>query len=80
MTGLTPSAGGNVTYRVYSDDSCTFAVGTFGPVAVTNGNTSGPITLQFLVPGTFYVVASYSGDINNAGMQSGCASESVTVT
>jgi HD-GYP domain-containing protein (c-di-GMP phosphodiesterase class II) len=80
MTGLTPSAGGNVTYRVYTDNSCTFAVGTFGPITVTNGDTSGPITLQFLVSGTFYVVASYSGDINNAGMQSGCASAPVVVS
>jgi len=50
------------------------------PVAVTNGVTAGSIPVTLFVPGTYYVVASYSGDLNNGGLESDCAGGVLTVS
>ena len=82
MTGLTANAGGNVSYVVYTNDTCAGG-GTdidLGPVTVTNGATDGSVLWLPLATGTYYVVASYSGDSNNGGLRSDCAGGEVVVT
>jgi hypothetical protein len=79
LTGLTPNAGGTVTYDVYTNSTCSGSPFVVGSVAVNNGVTSGSLsqTDLFLI-GVYYYVADYSGDANNAAMQSGCASAPLT--
>lgn len=74
------SAGGTVTYNVYSDADCTVSAGTPGTVTVTGGSVPGsdPVTLSS--PGTYYWTASYSGDAANQASQSQCGAEKETVT
>lgn len=73
------SAGGTVTYNVYSDANCTNLVQSAGTVNVTNGvvPTSSPVTLNS--DGTYYWQANYSGDANNQFAVSSCGSEVETV-
>jgi hypothetical protein len=73
------TAGGTVTYNVYSDPNCTVSAGTGGTVNVTNGTvpSSNPVTLP--AAGTYYWVASYSGDSTNAPSASSCGAEKETV-
>jgi len=73
------TAGGTVTYSVYSDPACTVSAGTGGTVTVTNGTvpSSNPVTLSTV--GTYYWVASYSGDANNGPSASACGAETETV-
>ncbi len=74
------SAGGTVTYTVYSNNTCTTVAGNGGTKTVANGTVpnSDPVTLT--TPGTYYWVASYSGDPSNAASASGCGAETETVT
>ena len=83
LTGLTTGAGGNVSYVVYTQNDCqspVFFLLGLPPVAVTNGVTAGSIPVTLFVPGTYYVVASYSGDLNNGGLESDCAGGVLTVS
>jgi hypothetical protein len=75
------SAGGTVSYNIYSDAACSAFVQTAGTKMVTLGvvPNSDPVTMN--VAGTFYWQAAYSGDAttgNNAST-SVCGSETVTV-
>ena len=80
LSGDTPSAGGTVTYSVYSGANCSGLISTLGPVTVTNGNIpNSPIWTAAGPAGTDYFVASYSGDANNAPAVSGCAADPVSV-
>ena len=63
---------GTVTFTLYSDASCTTMVGSTASSAWTpNGGGSysatGTVTYTFSTAGTYYWVASFAGDINNAG-------------
>ena len=73
------TAGGTVTYNVYSDSACTVSAGTGGTVTVTNGTVPGsnPVTLS--TTGTYYWTASYSGDSGNGPSTSACGAEKETV-
>lgn len=73
------TAGGTVTYSVYSNSACTVSAGTGGTVSVTNGTVpnSNPVTLSTSV--TYYWVASYSGDSNDGPSTSPCSAEKETV-
>jgi uncharacterized repeat protein (TIGR01451 family) len=73
------SAGGTLTYTVYSDNTCTTVAGDGGTKTVANGTVpdSDPVTLT--TPGTYYWVASYSGDPSNAASASDCGAETETV-
>ncbi len=74
------SAGGTVTYNVYSDSGCTKQLsGAQVTMAVTSGVVppSNPVALA---TGTYYWQASYSGDSTNAPSTSTCGSEVETVT
>ena len=80
LGGATTSAGGTVTYSVYSSASCSGLVTTLGPLSVTNGSVPNSPTWTATSAGTVYFVASYSGDANNAAAVGGCAAEPITVT
>jgi hypothetical protein len=68
-----PTAGGTLTYGVYSNNTCTTLVASAGTVTVTNGvvPASNSVTLASL--GTYYWNAAYSGDSLNDPSTSGCA-------
>lgn len=74
------TAGGTVTYSVFSDSGCTVSAGTPTTVNVSGGSvpSSNPVTLS--TPGTYYWTASYSGDSSNEASKSSCGSEKETVT
>jgi hypothetical protein len=75
------SAGGTVTYTVYSDNACSTVVQAGNAEAVTTPGTlpaSAPVTLS--VAGTFYWLASYSGDAANFPSVTKCGDETVIVT
>jgi hypothetical protein len=74
----TATAGGTVTYGVYSDDTCSTLVTDAGTVTVTDGVVpdSNPVSLSAL--GTTFWDASYSGDSLDDPSTNAC-SESETV-
>jgi hypothetical protein len=80
LAGATTSAGGTVTYSVYSSATCSGLITTLGPLTVTNGSVPNSPTWTATSAGTYYFVASYSGDINNAPATSGCGAEPISVT
>ena len=74
--------GGSVTYTVYSDNGCGTSVQSSGPFTIneSNGNVQNSDPLTFAATGTFYWVATFTGDSNNAGpVSSGCAAEQLVV-
>src|SRR5213078_3903424 len=66
---------------LYANGKCEgAAVATDGPVTVTaNGSYVTPSGASPTPAGTYYWVATYTGDANNEGASSGCAAEPVTV-
>jgi hypothetical protein len=84
LVGATSNAGGSVTLFVYDNGECSTAnsglVATFGPTPVVDGAVSTAPAWAATSPGTYFVVAAYSGDTNNAKAVTGCAKEPVTVT
>src|SRR5207244_428263 len=81
LAGAKP--GGQITWKLYDNKECKSAAGgvvsSDGPVAVSaDGDYSTP-TGASPEAGTYYWVASYSGDANNAPAASGCEDEPVTV-
>ena len=76
------SAGGTVTYSVYSDNKCSDFVAGGGTVTVSAGSVPASSTVSLSTPGTYYWQASYSGDTdsNNAASVSTCGSEVETVS
>ena len=71
---------GSVIFNVYASSSCSGTVLSHGSGSVSGGQavsgSLGPINTA----GTYYVLATYGGDSNNAGASSVCGSEVVTVT
>jgi hypothetical protein len=80
LSGSGASAGGTVSYDVYSGANCSGLIATLGPVTVTDGNVPDSPDWTPANAGTDYFVASYSGDANNAPAVSGCSAEPVTVS
>jgi hypothetical protein len=74
------NAGGTVTYSVYSNSTCTTLATSGGTVTVAKGVVPNSSAVTFSTPGTYYWVASYSGDATNSPSVSPCGSETVTVT
>ena len=72
LNKATSSAGGSVTYTVYSDSACTTSVETAGTVTVSNAVVPDSTTLTFPTAGTYYWQASYGGDGGNAAATSDC--------
>jgi hypothetical protein len=80
LSGVTANAGGSVTYYYYDNDTCSGPEFYIGSASVANGVTSGPLTEVAFVPGEYYDVAVYSGDLNNAAMVSGCSNAPLIIT
>jgi hypothetical protein len=74
------SASGTVGYAVYSDASCSTLYASGGTKTVTAGTTAPSDPVSFPQAGTYYWVASYSGDGLNNPSSSPCGSEVLTVT
>ncbi len=75
------SAGGTVTYTVYSNPACTNVVNAGSAQPISTPGTlpdSAPVTINSA--GTYYWVASYSGDATNFSSKSDCGDEVLTVT
>ena len=81
LTGASSTAGGSVTYSLYSNGACTGPVvpGQTDTETVTNGvvpSTSTPLTPN--APGTFGIQAVYSSDANDNPASSPCESFAVS--
>jgi hypothetical protein len=73
-------ATGTVTYRVYSNATCTALVATAGTVTVTAGVVPSSTAQTLTTPGTYYWTAAYSGDSGNKPSASACLAETEIVT
>jgi hypothetical protein len=83
LTGATGTAGGTVTYTVYTDSACSLGAQTAGTVNVTNGVVPDSNGIQFNSAGTWYWQATYSGDANNNNsvpVSSACQSEILVIS
>jgi plastocyanin len=82
ITGATATAGGTITYKLYSNDDCTGLVEDLTPTVNTVVNHVAPVSKDhtFDTAGTYYFYAEYSGDSNNTGpVNSGCAAEPLII-
>jgi hypothetical protein len=69
LTGVTGSAGGTVTYTLYSGASPSGTqVGSPSAVTVTNGVVPNSASFTASSAGSYYFVAVYGGDSNNNGV------------
>jgi hypothetical protein len=74
----TSTAGGTVTYDVYSDKECKTLAAEAGKVTVTSGDVPAS-SEEKLKAGTYYWQATYSGDANNMSSSSICGKEILIV-
>jgi ABC-type transport system substrate-binding protein len=74
------SAGGTVSYKVYSDSNCQTLFASAGTKTVNNGSVPDSDPVTFNQGGTFHWQASYSGDALNQPGVSTCGGEVLTVT
>ncbi|HEV3046811.1 MAG TPA: Ig-like domain-containing protein [Solirubrobacteraceae bacterium] len=73
------SAGGSVSYAVYSNPTCTALAASAGSAAVSGG-VGGPSAAEAgLAPGTYYWQATYAGELRNETSTSPCGTEVLTV-
>lgn len=80
LSGATSTAGGTVTYSVYSNSTCTTLAASGGTVTVNDGSVPSSSPVSLTTAGTYYWQASYSGDAENAPTTSACGSEVEVVT
>ena len=89
ITGISPAStpAANVTFRAYSDASCTVQIGeVVAPIVYSNGGTRGDATtlgtsgIQVQGDTTTYWRVTYPGDALNNGFVTACGQESTTVT
>src|SRR5437588_394593 len=80
LFGATP--GGTITWKLYESEEGKGTPAAEDSIAVTNGNATyeTPKGATLGSVGTYYWVASYSGDHNNSATKSGCEAEPVEVT
>ncbi|CAN5674136.1 hypothetical protein BH09CHL1_BH09CHL1_06530 [soil metagenome] len=81
LSGASATAGGTLTYRVYTDGTCTTlltAVDNPSDVSVSNHVVPVSAAIVFDRSGTYYWRATYSGDDANNGAMSTCASQVVS--
>jgi hypothetical protein len=81
LSGVTSSAGGTITYKVFADSACATLVfdATPSPNTVVNGVAPASIAFSSSTVGIFYWQAVYSGDNDNDGASSVCADERLRV-
>jgi uncharacterized repeat protein (TIGR01451 family) len=74
LSGGTSSAGGHITFMLFSDNACSNQIGSDVTSAVNGADgknyTSPSITVN--APGTYYWVATYSGDTKNDSSSTTC--------
>ena len=80
LSGASPTAGGTVSYTVYTDNACTTGARDAGTKTVTNGVVPNSNALSFGTAGDYYWQAVYSGDADNNGATSACTDEHLVVT
>lgn len=80
LENATPTAGGSVTYKVYTNDTCTNLFANAGTKTVTNGVVPNSDPVTFNTPGDYYWQAVYTGDPSNAASTSECKSEHLVVS
>jgi LPXTG-site transpeptidase (sortase) family protein len=81
LTGTNSStAGGTVTYNVYSDIACTTLAQSSGPLPVIGGALPNSNSVTFSSAGTYYWRAAYSGDPLHQASASACRAEVLTVS
>lgn len=73
------SATGSVTYQIYETSNCTVLFATVVKPISTAGSLPASGTVVLTTPGTYYWVASYSGNGTNQPSTSQCGSEVETV-
>ena len=73
------TAGGTVTYSVFSGPSCAGPALDTDTVTVASGNVPESKSFTFTSAGTFSFLAVYSGDTNHNGATSVCGTEILTV-
>ena len=79
LASASSTAGGSVSYKVYTNNVCTTGMLDAGSKTVTNASVPNSNSLVFNTPGTYYWQAVYSGDATNAAATSSCSSEVLTV-
>ncbi|HMK62900.1 MAG TPA: putative Ig domain-containing protein [Acidimicrobiales bacterium] len=79
LLGASPGASGTVTYTVYGDSHCADPVASGGSAEVTDGSVPASNPVAPTADGTYYWMATYSGDSEDPGGPSGCLSEVETV-
>jgi hypothetical protein len=73
LSGATANAGGTITFRLYSDASCQNEINTgLTPVTVNGNGSYGSGNYTPAAVGTYYWIASYSGDANNEAASGAC--------
>ncbi len=81
LTGVT--SGGTPTstiqYTIYRDTGCTAVAQAWPAQPIANGSVPNSPALTFILPGTYYYQATYSGDSKNNAVTSPCTSEVLTV-
>ncbi len=80
LTGETSGADGTISYKVYTNNSCTNLDRTIGSKSVTNGSTQNSDASTFNTQGTYYWQAVYSGDEDNEAATSSCTGAVLTVS
>ena len=78
ISGLVNPTNGTITFNAYSDNTCTTSVfnDTVGPVNANGDYVSGNFTPANT--GTFFWIASYSGDANNNAASTACGDNGET--
>jgi len=80
LSGVTPDAGGTVTYTVYDDPYCSEGHIVFTSIkTVTNGIVPDSDPFTPTAVGIYQWLASYSGDAKNAPAVDACGSEPLEV-
>jgi uncharacterized repeat protein (TIGR01451 family) len=73
LTGSTLGAGGTITFHLFSDAACANEVNTgLNSVAVNGDGNYNSGSFTPAAPGTYYWIASYSGDANNGPATGAC--------
>jgi len=74
LSGGTSAAGGQITFMLFSDNACTTQVGSDVTTAVNgaDGKDYKSPSITVSAPGTYYWVANYNGDDNNAASSTVC--------
>ena len=81
LTNATADADGTITFKVYSNDTCTTLVATRTVDLNGGGNgTYGPVSVTVTAPGTYYWIASYGGDSRNVAVAGTCKDSGETDT